>query len=104
MAFSGLHVVCAYAGSKSVRAASQPIMGDIQWTETPASGVVSANAAVLPNEAQGDPIFRMRAAVDSWVSIGPNPNANAHPRLLVSAGIDYDAFVEPGDKVHWIAA
>lgn len=88
MAFSGLHVVCAYAGSKSNRDKSQAILGDIQWTESPATGVTSSNVAPLPNDSMGDPMFRLRAAADSWVSIGPSPNAAANPRILVPAGMD----------------
>lgn len=104
MALTGLHVVCAYAGSKSVRAKSQAIMGDVQWTESPSSGVSTTSVAPIPSESMGDPMFRIHAAADSWVSIGASPNANANPRLFVPAGEDYDIFVEPGDKLQWVAA
>lgn len=104
MAFGGLHIVCAYAGSKSNRDKSQAILGDIQWTESPSSGVTSTNAAPLPNDSMGDPMFRIRAAADSWVSVGMAPNSAANPRFLVPAGVDYDVFVDAGDKLQWVAA
>lgn len=104
MAFSGLHVVCAFAGAMSKRDKSQAIMGDIKWTESPSSGVTTTNAAPIPSDSMGDPIFRIRAAADSWVSIGASPNASTNPRFLVAANEDYDVFVEPGDKLQWVAA
>lgn len=104
MAFSGLHVVCAYAGATSMRDKSQAIMGEINWSESPSSGVSTTSFAPLPSDNRGDPMFRIRAAADSWVSVGASPNASANPRFLVPAGEDYDVFVEPNDKLQWVAA
>lgn len=104
MAFTGLHVVCGYAGAPSQRHRSQAILGEVKWTESPSSGVSTTNVAVAPSDTMGDPIFRIRASADAWVSIGASPNASANPRLLVPAGEDYDVFVEPGDKLAWLAA
>lgn len=104
MAFTGLHVVCAYAGSKSNRDKSQAILGDILWTEAPASGSASTNIAPSPSDVMGDPMFRIAAASDSWVSIGTSPNPATNPRFLVRSGTDYDVFVDAGDKIAWIAA
>lgn len=104
MAVPGLHLVCGYAGAPSQRHRSQPILGEVKWSESPSSGVTTTNAAVSPSDTMGDPIFRIRAAADSWVSIGSSPNASANPRVMVPANEDYDVFVEPGDKLQWVAA
>ena len=104
MAFSGLTVACAFAGSLAARDKSQPIMGKIVWTEEPASGTPTASVAPGVSDAAGQPIFRIRAAADSWVAIGKMPNASAAPRILVPANTDYDVFVDAGDKLAWVAA
>lgn len=104
MAFSGLHVVCGFAGSQIAREKSQPILGKIAWVEAPATGVTSTNVAPTVNDAMGQALFRIRAAADSWVSIGPAPDATTGRRFLVPASTDYDVFAEPGDKLQWVAA
>lgn len=104
MAFSGLHVVCGFAGSLFARDKSQAILGKIAWTAAPATGVTTTLAAPDANDGAGQPLFRIRAAADSYVSIGANPNSAADPRFLVAAGTDYDVYVQPGDKLQWVAA
>lgn len=104
MALSGLHVACLYAGAPTMRHLSQPIPGDFVWSETPASGVTTTNAAPAARDSMGDPVFRIRTSADAWVSVGVAPNANANPRFLVTANEDYDLFVKPGDKLQWVAA
>ncbi|MBB2794421.1 UNVERIFIED_ORG: hypothetical protein GGD58_003291 [Rhizobium pisi] len=104
MAFSGLHVVCGYAGSQAQRWASQALLGKIAWSEAPATGVTSTNSAPASSDIAADPIFRINAAADSWVSIGPTPNATSGTRFLVRAGADYDIYAQQGDKFQWIAA
>jgi len=104
MAFSGVHVVCGYAGSLFARDKSQAILGKIAWSEAPASGVASTNAAPAENAGSGQAMFRIRAAADSWVSVGPTPNATSGTRFLVPASTDYDVYAEPNDKFQWIAA
>lgn len=104
MAFSGLHVVCAYAGARFMRDTAQTVLGAVNWSESPDSGVTTTNHAPPPlNETTGQPIFRIRAAAGSWVSIGPEPNATSGTRFLVPAGVDYDVYVEAGDKLQWIS-
>ncbi|PDS67870.1 hypothetical protein, partial [Rhizobium phaseoli] len=85
MAFSGLHVVCGYAGSLFARDKSQAILGKIAWSEAPATGVTSTNIAPVENAGSGQAMFRIRAAADSWVSVGPAPNATSGNRFLVPA-------------------
>ncbi|MBY5553707.1 hypothetical protein J0664_06150 [Rhizobium leguminosarum] len=104
MAFSGLHVVCGYPGSLFARDKSQAILGKISWSEAPATGVTSTNFAPGENAGSGQSMFRIRAAADSWVSVGPTPNATSGTRFLVPAGTDYDLYAEPNDKFQWIAA
>src|SRR6478736_2177079 len=99
MAFSGLHVVAAYAGSFVHRDKSQPVLGKIAWSEAPASGVTTTNAAPANSDPNGQPLFRIRASADSYVSIGKTPNATSGTKFLVPAGEDVDVFVEPGDKL-----
>ncbi|MBB2753347.1 UNVERIFIED_ORG: hypothetical protein GGI57_004069 [Rhizobium aethiopicum] len=104
MAFSGLHVVCGFAGSQSARYTSQAILGKIAWSEAPASGVTSTSAAPAATDIAGDALFRINAAADSWVSIGKTPDATSGTRFLVRAGSDYDLYAQQGDKFQWIAA
>ncbi|MGO8211818.1 hypothetical protein ACC782_33600 [Rhizobium ruizarguesonis] len=104
MAFAGLHVVCGFAGSLFARDKSQAILGKIAWTEAPATGVTSTNVAPNGSDGSGQPMFRIRAAADSWVSVGPTPDATSGKRFLVPAATDYDVYAEPNDKFQWIAA
>lgn len=103
MALTGLHVVCAFAGAESKRDKSQSIMGAIQWSESPSTGTPTTNAAPQPSDSMGDPMFRIRAAAESWVAVGANPDETTNPRFCVPAGEDYDIFVRPGDKLAWVA-
>ena len=43
MAFSGLSVICAYAGSSAARHKSQAIIGRVLWTEEPAQNTPTTN-------------------------------------------------------------
>jgi hypothetical protein len=104
MAFSGVHVVCGFAGSLFARDKSQAILGKIAWSEAPSTSVTSTNVAPGENSGSGQPIFRIRASADSWVSVGPTPDATAGKRFLVPANTDYDVYAEPNDKFQWIAA
>ncbi|QCL95252.1 hypothetical protein CFBP7129_00840 [Agrobacterium tumefaciens] len=104
MAFSGLHVVCAYAGASFMRDREQTVLGKVQWSESPATGVTTTNHAPPPlDETTGQPVFRIRTSSDAWVSVGPEPNATSGTRFLVPANIDFDIYVEAGDKLQWIS-
>ncbi len=104
MAFSGLHVVCGFAGSSIQRDKSQAILGKTLWSEAPSTGVTSTNLAPSVSDSNGQPLFRIRASADAWVSVGASPNATSGTRFFVPANEDYDKFVEPGDKLQWSAA
>ena len=45
MAFSGLHVVCGFAGALGVNRTVQPILSSIRWARDPASGTPTDIAA-----------------------------------------------------------
>lgn len=103
MALSGIHVVCAFAGIDGYETAIPEIIKDAVWSESPSTGVISTNAA--PNTgSKGSAVFRIDVSADSYVSIGPVPNASASPRHFVRAGSPYDVGVNPGDKFQWVAA
>lgn len=104
MALTGLHVICGFAGSSVHRDKSEAILGRVAWSEQPESGVATTNAAPGARDAEGQAIFRIRAAADSWVSVGTAPNPSTGTRFLVAAGTDYDVFADEGDRLKWIAA
>jgi len=103
MAFSGLHVVCGFAGVPSANRSVQPVLNNIQWSEAPASATPTTRAAPGGGD-NGGPIFRIRTSADAWVAVGNNPVATTNPRVFVAAGADYDLGVSPGDKLAWVAA
>lgn len=103
MALSGIHVVCAFAGIDGFENSIPEIIKEAQWSESPASGVTSTSSA--PNTGvAGGAVFRIDVSADSYVSVGPVPNASASPRHFVRAGSPYDIGVKPGDKFQWVAA
>jgi hypothetical protein len=79
-----------------------------------ASGATTTKSASVPapvpsgsqfsTSNSGQPIFRIYASADSWVSIGTAPDATNGTRFLVPATTTYDVFVKPGDFLAWIAA
>lgn len=104
MALSGIHIVAGYAGSIVSRDKSQPILGRIIWTETLITPGTTTNAAPLPSDAEGQPIFRLRCSIDAYVSIGKAPDATSSPRFFLPANTDYDVFPDSGLKLAWVPA
>ena len=103
MALTGIHVVCGFAGIDGFENSVPEIIKDAVWSESPASGVTSTNAA--PNAGiSGNAVFRVDVSADSYVSVGPTPNASQSPRHFVRAGAPHDIGVKPGDKFQWVAA
>ena len=102
MAFSGLHVVCASVGAR----AEASLIVNFAWSQTMASaGTTSQVAAGASN------VFEISASADSWVAIGPAPDAtqtvgsnSGNARILVRAGETRAIFCNQGDKLAWIAA
>lgn len=104
MAFTGVHITAGYAGPAYNRTFVAPILGKIAWSETMASAGTTALGAPDAREGAGMPIYRIQSAADVYVAIAPSPNASTGTRTLVRAGVDYDIYAEPGDKVAWVAA
>lgn len=106
MAFAGLHVVCAYAGSATAQQKVAPTLGRPIWSETMASAATTTNTAPASDGANGlgDPIFHIRAAADSYAAIGPAPNASTGARVFVPAGEFVTVYAKMDDKLAWIAA
>jgi hypothetical protein len=106
MAFSGLHVVCGYAGGPHPAGLLQmPAFARPVWSETLAAAATTTNVAPVIDANAGPPLFRITVSADSWVSVGPAPNASSGTRFLATAaGGDCDVFVTPGDKLAWILA
>lgn len=106
MALPSLHVACGYAGGDgqtNTPLAHQPIMRDIIWTEAPNSGTPTSNTAKDSDGARA--LFRLTPTIDVYVSIGPSPDANQNPRLLLRASDGaQDFYAKNGDKLAWIAA
>jgi hypothetical protein len=102
MAFSGLHVTCCKIAAPPENRRHLPVLGKPQWSEAPADGSVSSNAA--PTLTDASAVFEIYSAVDAYISIGGNPDAGASPRLFVPALTVVDVLVEPGDKFEWTAA
>jgi hypothetical protein len=112
MALSGLHVACSFAGGPGWGRHPMPLLGAPAWSELLAApgtttndadiGVVnSGNADLTGGVAQ--PVMTVRCSLDAWVAFGPAPNASTGARVFVEANVDYSFFVNPGDKLAWIA-
>ncbi|MBO3760028.1 hypothetical protein [Ciceribacter sp. L1K22] len=106
MAFTGLHVTAGYVGPLYNRGRTQnaTLLSNIVNSQTLTEAGTTTLTAPGHHDSMGAPVFRIQAAADSWVSIGVSPNASSGVRTLCRAGQDYDLFVEPGDKVAWVAA
>lgn len=106
MAFTGIHVTAGYIGPLYGRNQTQhaALLSRVANSESMTSAGITTIAAPEHHQTMGAPVFRVQAAADSWVSIGSTPNASTGPRTLCRAGEDYDVFVEPGDKLAWVAA
>lgn len=103
MALSGVHVTCAFVGIDGFEDIKPALIKGASWSESPASGTPSTNS-VSQTGADGSAILRVDASADSYVSIGPAPNAAQSPRYFVRAGVTYDFGAKVGDKVAWVAA
>ncbi|MBY3175634.1 hypothetical protein HFO27_13435 [Rhizobium leguminosarum] len=106
MAFSGLHVVCAFPGSAAPQIRAASLLGRPIWSETLATAGTTTNASpgVDPTNGLGDTVFHVLAAADAFVAVGPTPNASTGPRVLAPAGEFVTIYVAKDDKLAWIAA
>jgi hypothetical protein len=106
MAFTGLHVVCAYTGPESDREDAMSLIGKAVWAQTFAVAGTTTEAAPLPSPTSGAPVFQVRAAIDAFVAAAPIPDASSatSKRFFVPAGERVEFYVQPGDKLAWVAA
>lgn len=107
MALAGVHVTCAYAGSRGFANSNLPIIGKAAWAETLTSAGTTTNAAPAPTEQSGQPLFQVTAAADAFVSIGaaPDANGNTKTRYFIKGGQPpVEIAAAAGDKLAWVAA
>lgn len=106
MAFSGFHVVFGYAGGKGA-VEDIPLLSRVVSSETMDTAATTTITAPSTDVGLGDPVAVIRAAADSWFSVGPapgDPSSASTTRDLVLVGERLERFVKPGDKVRWAAA
>jgi hypothetical protein len=103
MAFSGLHVVAAYAGSYR-RDTTMAILGRPVWSETLATAGTTTNAAPANSDSAGEPMFQVYAVADAFIAIGRSPNATTGARIFVPAASYVEVYAEQGDRLAWVAA
>lgn len=103
MAFAGMYVGFGYAGAPSDRANSASLFKPVS-SETVASPGTTTITAPGSSGAYGVPMARLRASVDSYAQAAAVPNAANSPRVFCPAGEWIEIYVEPGDKVAYIAA
>jgi hypothetical protein len=104
MAFAGLHAVAGYRGAPGFRGNPSGDVFQITGSQSVATGTLSTLTAPAISEEKGQPVFRVYAAADSWVSVGAAPNEAADPRILVKGLVITDILAKPGDKLKWVAA
>lgn len=107
MALAGVHVTCAYAGSRGFANSSIPVIGKAVWAETLTSAGTTTNEAPSPTEQGGQPLFQIASAADVFVSVGPAPDANGLTKIryFIKGGLaPVEIAVNKGDKLAWVAA
>lgn len=101
MAFTGIHVVCAFLGSNSPASTTDALLGRPIWSEKMTSAG-TGNKVVPPAEFKGDAVLHIRAAADAYVAIGPTPDAVSGPAsIIVPAGEFVSLYAKAGDKFAW---
>lgn len=106
MAFSGTHITCCLVGNASGAAlAAKPI-----WSQTMASaGTTSRAAPGNPEPIIWSGMFEVRSSADIYVAIGKTPDASQASgvedaaRFFIPANETRNIFVQPGEKLAWIA-
>ncbi|WP_407529460.1 hypothetical protein [Methylobacterium oryzisoli] len=111
MAFAGCHVACLYVNSPG----APGLIGGLQWSETLASAGTTSRA--MPSNPSGPypvgnyfPSFEITVSAESWVAVGPNPDASQASgtgnaaRFRIGAGETRNVWCTAGDKVAWAAA
>ena len=104
MATPAFHVACAYVGSPTGKAKDRSLISAPVWSAHALAPSTASPAVPSGIDERGDPVFQMVATVDTYVAIGPTPNANQSPRLLLKANDVTTVYCKPGDKVAYVAA
>jgi hypothetical protein len=106
MALSGVHVTCCYAGGNSdIPTDSFPLVGEILWSQTMASGGTTTESAPLPERPNRTrPLFQVYGTADFYVAIGPFPNASGNQRAFVPAYTLREFYCVERDKLAWVLA
>ena len=102
---SGVHVCTGYVQGRQSAALMSIITNSV--TSTDLSSVTSFGAPpnLLPTGfGSAAAAFEISATVDTYVAVGPNPDAVTGPRVLVRAGTDRPFFCNAGDRLAWAAA
>lgn len=102
MALTGLHVVCGSIGGFGAGGQAQQLLRRAIWSQTMAAAGTTGQSA--PDVAGAEPSFELRASIDVFVAIGPNPDATTGPRIFIPANETRNLFCTKGDFVAWVAA
>lgn len=107
MAFTaGLHVACAFAGSKGFAKSEIDVIRPPIWAQTFTAAGTTTDVAPSFNDQAGFPLFQVSAAVDAFIAFGPDPTATGATakRFFIKAGETREYAVNAKDKLAWVAA
>ena len=96
MAFAGIHIACGM--NLMFDRLAKPV-----WSRSLATAGTTNRAA-----AEGQDVWEITASADSFVAIGPTPDASqaegegASARILLRAGERRSFQARPGDRVAWV--
>ncbi len=108
MALAGVHCAFGYAGVRGVIGGvgvqSTLSLFRINNSETLATAGTTTAVAPAVDPYAGEPVARVTASADSFVSFGASPDASTGARDFIPALETRDFVVKPGDKMAWVAA
>lgn len=110
MAFSGVHIVFSYAGTKWYAAKHLSVLREAISSQTMAAAMTSDISAPAEDELNEDPLLTITASLDVYFAVGAVPDASQtsgagqSARYFMRAGDVFSIRVSPGAKVAWIAA
>lgn len=102
MALSGMHIACGYVGAPVYKGTGQALMGRLVGSQTMSGAGTSTLVAPEATAQKGDPAFQVRASSDSYVAVGPAPDATNGARHFIPANETVTVYADPGDKIAWI--
>jgi hypothetical protein len=104
MALTGIHVFASYIGPQEARTGAAQILGEVAWSQTMASPGTTTQTAPQIFEGGRVPVFGVIASADCFIAVGQAPDATSGARVFVPAREYVHMYVEPGDKLAWVAA